>query len=137
MYGMIAIGAGALIVIALGGLVIKSHFDSVAETERLLGEAREAIATHEANAIQYEATIASKDKFIVGLQASVADQRRAREEADKKMAKALEESLYMRNVFADHDFDNLARKKPGLITKRMQRATANVFKEFEDVANSM
>ena len=42
---------------------------------------------------------------------------------------------YLRSLFGDHDFTNLVNKKPGLIEKRMQAATAKVLKELADVTS--
>lgn len=39
---------------------------------------------------------------------------------------------YVRNLFQGHDFRMLLEKKPGLIEKRMVKATAKVLKELED-----
>ena len=39
---------------------------------------------------------------------------------------------YVRNLFMGHDFRRLLEKKPGLIEKRMIKATAKVLKELEE-----
>lgn len=39
---------------------------------------------------------------------------------------------YVRNLFQGHDFRMLLEKKPGLIERRMIKATAKVLKELED-----
>lgn len=39
----------------------------------------------------------------------------------------------VQKIFGDHDFANLAKKKPGLITKRMQAATLNEFQKLEEI----
>lgn len=39
---------------------------------------------------------------------------------------------YVRNLFMGHDFRRLLEKKPGLIEKRMIKATAKVLQELED-----
>lgn len=35
-------------------------------------------------------------------------------------------------LFSDHDFGKLVAAKPGLITRKMQRATDEIFKEIEN-----
>jgi mevalonate kinase len=38
-------------------------------------------------------------------------------------------------LFADHDFEKLVKAKPGLITRKMQKATDEIFKEIENESN--
>lgn len=49
---------------------------------------------------------------------------------NEENAKARAQVQYTRNLFADHDFQNLMEKKPGLITTRMQNATDKVFSDL-------
>ena len=46
--------------------------------------------------------------------------------------KSEEQKNRMVKLFSDHNLQNLMEKKPGLISKRMQKATDKIFKEFED-----
>ena len=39
------------------------------------------------------------------------------------------------DIFADHDLKALAERKPGLIERRVNAATAAVFKELEDITD--
>ena len=71
------------------------------------------------------------------LEQTIAFQATQVAEAEKKMAVLSEEAAraraqvaYTRNLFADHDFQDLMEKKPGLITKRMQNATDKVFSDL-------
>ena len=65
-----------------------------------------------------------------------ADQVAAFQQQIIKISAEREESRkqveYVRNLFMGHDFRRLLEKKPGLIEKRMIKATAKVLKELED-----
>lgn len=52
---------------------------------------------------------------------------------NQELTKSREDVQKVVRLFSDHDFSKLAKAKPGLITKRMQRATKELFKEFERV----
>ena len=54
---------------------------------------------------------------------------------NEKLAEARTSLAETRRIFGDHDFESLARKKPGLITIKMKKATAKVFSEIEGEAN--
>lgn len=136
VYGILGIVAAAGIVIAIGSIIVTRHFNHIEKLEATVQDQREAIAKHEANEAQYKATIESRDRQIDNLRTAMSAVQKHREEADEKFAAARERAEYTKKIFADHDFEKLARAKPGLISKRMQRATANVFQEFEDTANN-
>jgi len=52
------------------------------------------------------------------------DLRKARVDKDKLI-----------KLFSDHDFTNLVNKKPGLIEKRINKATDKLFKELEGISD--
>lgn len=136
MIGIIVAGILATGIVGIVGTVVWRHFNKVANLERTVTEQATAIATHEANALQYKATIESKERQLENMREAAATVQQHREDADRKFAEARAQAEYVKRIFADHDFEKLAKAKPGLISKRMQRGTANVFQEFEDVANS-
>ena len=41
----------------------------------------------------------------------------------------------LRNKFAKHDLDMLSLRKPGLVEKMVNRGTARVFQELEDLTD--
>ncbi len=53
----------------------------------------------------------------------------------KQFDKAEEDKKKLVRLFANHDFARLLNKKPGLITKRMVKATQKRFKEIENEIN--
>lgn len=134
--GTLIKGAIVLALVVGVGTAVWRHFNHIDELERTVREQQAAIATHEANELQYKATIESKELQINNLREAQRATQKHREEADRKFAEARQQAEYVKRIFADHDFEKLAKAKPGLISKRMQRGTANVFQEFEDVANS-
>jgi len=136
MYGYLIIGIIGFALVAGIGTAVWKHFDGIAQLERTVREQAGAIAKHEANAAQYKATIESRDRQINNLREANATVQKHRDEADRKFAEARAQAEYVKRIFADHDFEKLAKAKPGLISKRMQRGTQNVFSEIEDVAGS-
>jgi multidrug resistance efflux pump len=136
LWALLGVGILALGAVSIVGTVVWNHFDNIATLERTVREQGTAIAKHEANAAQYKATIESRDRQIDNLREANATVQKHRDEADRKFAEARAQAEYVKRIFADHDFEKLAKAKPGLISKRMQRGTANVFSEIEDVANS-
>lgn len=132
---LIKAGIALAIVIAVG-LPIYLHWKDDQRKDELISQQTEAIATHVANEVQFRQTIENNKNRIQNLEVAMIETTAAREVADKKLEQAREDGQYMKNVFADHKFGKLLAAKPGLITNRMQKKTAEVFDEFEDVANS-
>ena len=72
----------------------------------------------------------------VELAAVKAEQQAMRSRVSKldwELAQARASRERLRGLFAGHDFTRLAKKKPGLITKRMQNATEAKFRELEEL----
>ena len=51
---------------------------------------------------------------------------------NKRFAAAQEEKHKIIKLFGDHDFAKLIRKKPTLMSKKMTKGTAKIFREIED-----
>lgn len=135
-WGTVIKGAIVIALVAGVGIAVWRHFNHIDDLERTVVAQAESIATHEANEAQYKATIESKERQIDNLRSAMESVQKHREEADRKFAEAREKAEYVKRIFDDHDFAKLARLKPGLISKRMQRGTDNVFTEVEQVGNS-
>lgn len=58
---------------------------------------------------------------------SVNEQEKNLQEYSKKLTQYQTESKEAMQVFAKHNLQNLSEKKPGLIEKRVNKATSNVF----------
>lgn len=136
MYGYLIIAVVGFALVAGIGTAVWKHFDNIANLERTVREQASAIATHKANEAQYLATIENKERQIDNMREAADTVEEHRKEVDKKFAAAREQAQYVKRIFADHDFEKLAKAKPGLISKRMQRGTDNAFQEFEDTANA-
>jgi septal ring factor EnvC (AmiA/AmiB activator) len=54
------------------------------------------------------------------------------EEVNQKFKEAEQSKNELIKLFADHDFEKLVAAKPGLITRKMQRATEEIFTEIEN-----
>ena len=76
-----------------------------------------------------------KDSQITSLKAQAESARERQEEVQEKFAEARAQAERVKTLFANHKFDKLARAKPGLISRKMQRATAKVFDEIEEIGN--
>ncbi len=76
-----------------------------------------------------------KESQIVSLEAQAASSKERMEVVQVDFAKARAEAERVKTLFANHDFDKLAKAKPGLISRKMQRGTAKVFAEIEEVGN--
>ena len=65
------------------------------------------------------------------LKTSLVNSKAEQDKLNDNLTLAREQMNRMTRLFADHDFTNLATKKPGLITIRMKKATDKIFKEIE------
>ena len=54
------------------------------------------------------------------------------EKLDQEFKEAEESKNELIKLFSDHDFENLVSKKPGLITRKMHKATDSLFREIEN-----
>lgn len=126
----------ALAIIMAVGMPIYLHWKDDVRKDQLIAEQTSAIAVHQANEEQFRQTIKNNENRIQNLQIAMIESTAAREVADAKLEEAREQGQYMKNVFADHKFGKLLAAKPGLVTNLMQKKTAEVFDEFENVANS-
>lgn len=71
--------------------------------------------------------VAEKEDFVKRLDISKAEQ----DKLNEKLSNARDQMNRMVRLFADHDFSNLAAKKPGLVSLKMKKATEKLFKEIE------
>lgn len=76
-----------------------------------------------------------KDAQIGSLEAQAESARERQEEVQEKFAKARKQAERVKTLFANHKFDKLAKAKPGLISRRMQKGTSAVFAEIEEIGN--
>lgn len=124
MNRLYAYGLAALAVVAIIGLAY-THYQGLindkVELTSQVNDLNSKLDTAKERERGYQATITG---ITVGMGQLRDELQAARATVDEA-----------RRLFGDHDFDELARKKPGLITIRMQRATTKVFSEIEEEAN--
>ena len=57
-------------------------------------------------------------------------------ELDRKRQEAEQRVNRLRNLFGDHDLGKLIKRKPGLITTRIQKATEAYWREVQDATTT-
>ena len=118
--------AGVVTVVLLAaGAAVWLHYRGLLEEINVLRE----------NNVALETAVDLKDREIFSLELQAASAKGRMEKAQADIAEAREQAERVRTIFADHDFDRLAKAKPGLISRKMQKATAKVWAEIEEVGN--
>ena len=91
----------------------------------------------EVNQAQLETAVDLKQAEIASLEAQAVSTTARMEVVQADFAEAREQAERVKTLFANHDFNRLAKAKPGLISRRMQKATAAVFAEIEEIGNEV
>jgi hypothetical protein len=89
----------------------------------------------EKNVTTLKISIESTKRLNEQLNKDVEDSKINLSELYKKFNKAQEDKQKLVKMFANHDFARLLQKKPGLITKRMIKATKKRLAEVQDEIN--
>jgi hypothetical protein len=118
--------AGVVTVLLLAaGAAIWMHYTGLLST----------ITQLETDKAQLQTAVQLKQAQIVSLEAQAASSKERMEVVQADFAEARAQAERVKTLFANHDFDRLAKAKPGLISRRMQKATAAVFAEIEEIGN--
>ena len=128
---LLLIGAAALAIVTAG---LFAYLWVVNMQAQVLEQAR-AIAVHEANEASYNAIIASKDNRIAEARAAGKAAEKAREKADIEIRVSRTRQKDLEAKLAKYDLAKHAHRKPKLLEKAMQRATKQVFDDFQALAN--
>lgn len=113
-------GGVAVLLALLGmGLYIRHAAKEINHLNQQLGVEKVAKASAEANLTQ--------------LQKEIHKQTVQLDKLNKEAQAAEQEQQKIEDIFAKHDLGQLANKKPGLIQDHVNKATAKVIKEFNDV----
>jgi chromosome segregation ATPase len=121
---------GLLLIVSLGAF--KLYYDkSEAEKEAMATQLQQVMDNQQ----RLENAIATQNEHLEeALAEQQASQQRiqtltvANNEANEKVED-------LRNKFARHDLDMLSLRKPGLVEKMVNRGTARVFQELEDLTD--
>lgn len=122
LYAKLIGGAAVMLIIYLGYTFVTNLQEDNATLTANVGKLQLANDILSAEKLKFESDIEKSKERIM--------------EVHKKFDEAVESKNAVIRLFADHDFTNLAKRKPGLITKRMQKATAKIFREIEDVSHA-
>lgn len=114
-----------LIAVLLFGVGFYFHYSNLVEN---LDLAKEKIT-------KLEVSLESEQTKNAELSRQQAENKQNITELNEKLSQERVKTQSVRRLFADHDFENLVQKKPGLITKLMQKATIKRFKSIEDGIN--
>lgn len=121
--GKVALGMGILLLatMAASAWYFKYTQNKMAELNQELAVEATARASAEANLQRERNRVAQQQATLNTLaQESVQIRREQQEVID---------------IFAEHDLQRLAERKPGLIERRVNAATASVFDELEEVTD--
>jgi len=128
IYAMVA--AGVLIAVLAGAIYIQKiwHDEEIVRKDILINElnvkivaetiARE-VAEHNVASMKTAATIQREERALL---------------ADRLIATEAER-IALEKLFSRHDLDRLARRKPGLIERRINAGTQEVWNEFERITD--
>jgi len=124
-FGGIAMYMGIVLLIVLAGSAtyFKWSQDKLAEANQLVAVEKAGRASAEAN--------------LTFLQESHRKQQEAIGRLSSASAEIRKEQEVTIDIFAEHDLQRLAERKPGLIERRVNSATERVFNELEDITDPM
>ena len=110
----------------------KLYYDkSEAEKQAMATQLQQAMDNHQ----RLEHAVATQNEQI---EKALADQKDAQQRIQSLTVannEANEKVEDLRNKFAKHDLDMLSLRKPGLVEKMVNRGTARVFQELQDLTD--
>ena len=116
----------------IAGGAFKMYYDkSEAEKEAMATQLQQAMDNQQ----RLENAVATQNEQI---EKALADQKDAQQRIQSLTLannEANEKVEDLRNKFAKHDLDMLSLRKPGLVEKMVNRGTARVFQELEDLTD--
>jgi len=121
---------GLLLILSLGAF--KLYYDkSEAEKEAMATQLQQAMDNQQ----RLENAIATQNKQ---LEQALAEQQASQQRIQTLTTannQATEQVEELRSKFARHDLDMLSLRKPGLVEKMVNRGTARVFQELQDLTD--
>lgn len=113
----------ALAIVSYVGFSLKMLVDGAKEKERL---------AH--NLAVYEQLAKNREKRLVEVRAQLETERLSREKALEDFERARKKVSDLEAKLEGHDLEKIAVAKPGLLERRVQAGTAEVFGEFESLS---
>ena len=128
--GKVAIGLGIALLIVAGAFYWYFNW-----SQEEMGLLREDVATERANVARLKGAIEVQKQTITMLEEARKTDQAAVLQLSAQNQSYQEEVNRIRKKFAKHDLDRLSLAKPGLIERIINKGTAKVFKEFEDITD--
>ena len=123
---------GAIAAIAIAGFAFYTHYNNLVDDNRELTETKGKL---EAQLDEKQKALNTANRRYAQIKDNLEIAKVANEKLNQDFKKAEVRNQRMISIFSDHDFNELVKKKPGLITIRMQKATKKVFDEIEEITN--
>ena len=121
--GKVALGMGILLLATMAASAWYFKY-----SQNKLAEANQLVAAEQARAESAEANLTRERNRVREQQATLNTLAQASVEIRREQQEVID-------IFAEHDLQKLAERKPGLIERRVNRATASVFDELEEVTD--
>ena len=122
---------GSKLAIALGILLVITVSSSAWYIDRLLDE----IAVLKGNQIALENSIQEQNRTIAEHLKRAENLQEQNNKLSEQNRESMREVSQLRETFANHDLDNLALAKPGLIEIKINKAVKRLKEDFETITN--
>lgn len=121
--GKVALGMGILLLATMAASAWYFKY-----SQNKLAEANQLVAAEQARAESAEANLTRERNRVREQQATLNTLAEASVEIRREQQTVID-------IFAEHDLKRLAERKPGLIEKRVNAATASIFDQLEEVTD--
>jgi hypothetical protein len=121
--GKVALGMGILLLATMAASAWYFKY-----SQNKLAEANQLVAAEQARAESAEANLTRERERVAQQQATLNTLAEASVEIRREQQEVID-------IFAEHDLQRLAERKPGLIERRVNAATASVFDELEEITD--
>ena len=118
---------GGLAVFAIGLTIWFGYLYVTGLQEKVEFQAKEIVKLETSNQ--------SLEKKLGQVEEDLEENKKNQAVLNEELQQAREDKGELIKLFSDHDFTNLVNKKPGLIEKRINKATDKVFDELEAISD--
>jgi len=96
---------------------------------------QEKIATLNQDVASYKMAKESAEASLAALREDIREQTKRLDQLGESLAENRRESEKLRDIFAEHDLEKLAKAKPGLIENRVNKGTKDVLRNLEELTD--
>ena len=121
-----------LAVLAAGGAAYAYHTTTVANLERDVAQLEANNRTLKENQVQLETAVNTAEKSLKAAEENAAKQSAAMNALTQKNNTLQKDKDNAMRIFKDHNLTRLARARPGMIEKRANNKTSEVFRMLEN-----